>query len=76
MNSSWRIIAVQPDKHIAGVIRLSDNKKFFLGDTTPYGPISRFSVYQGSMQVEIGLSNVHGIKEIYRATLKSLHELP
>ena len=75
MNSSWRIIAVQPDKHIAGVLRLSDSKKFFLGDITPYGPISRFSVYQGSMQVELGSVNVHGIKEIQRATLKNLNEL-
>ena len=76
MNSSWRIIAVQPDKHITGVLRLSDSKKFFLGDITPYGPISRFSVYQGSIQVEMGLNNVHGIKEIQRATLKYLQELP
>lgn len=76
MNSSWRIIAVQPDKHIAGVLRLSDSKKFFLGDITPYGPISRFSVYQGSIQVEMGASSVHGIKEIQRATLKYLQELP
>lgn len=75
MNSSWRIIAIQPDKHIAGVLRLKDNKKFFLGDITPYGPISRFSVYQGSMQVEIGAVNMHGIKEIQRATLKYLNEL-
>jgi hypothetical protein len=76
MNSSWRIIAIQPDKHIAGVLRLSDNKKFFLGDITPYGPINNFSVYQGSIQVELGSSNVHGIKEIQRATLKNLQELP
>ena len=75
MNSSWRIIAIQPDKHIAGVLRLKDNKKFFLGDITPYGPISRFSVYQGSMQVEIGAVSMHGIKEIQRATLKYLNEL-
>jgi hypothetical protein len=76
MNSSWRIIAIQPDKHIAGVLRLKDSKKFFLGDMTSYGPISTFSVYQGSIQVEIGLNNVHGIKEIHRATLKYLEELP
>jgi hypothetical protein len=76
MNSSWRIIAVQPDKHIAGVLRLKDSKKYFLGDITPYGPISKFSVYQGSIQVEMGLNNVHGIKEIQRATLKYLQELP
>ena len=76
MNSSWRIIAIQPDKHIAGVLRLKDNKKFFLGDITPYCPISNFSVYQGSIQVELGLSSVHGIKEIHRATLKYLQELP
>lgn len=76
MNSSWRIIAVQPDKYIAGVLRLTDNKKFFLGDITPYGPISKFSVFEGSIQVELGLSSVHGIKEIYRATLKDLRELP
>ena len=75
MNSSWRIIAIQPDKHIAGVLRLKDNKKFFLGDMTPHGPISRFSVYQGSMQVEIGAVSMHGIKEIQRATLKYLNEL-
>jgi hypothetical protein len=71
MNSSWRIIAIQPDKHIAGVLRLRDNKKFFLGDITPYGPISKFSVYQGSIQVELG-----SIREIHRATLKNLTELP
>ena len=76
MNSDWRIIAVQPDKYIAGILRLSDNKKFFLGDITPYGPISGFNVYQGSIQVELGLSSVHGIKEIHRATLKYLQELP
>ena len=76
MNSSWRIIAIQPDKHIAGILRLSDNKRFFLGDMTPYGPINNFSVYQGSIQVELGSSNVHGIKEIYRATLKNLQDLP
>jgi hypothetical protein len=75
MNSSWRIIAIQPDKYIAGVLRLKDSKKFFLGDITPYGPISKFSVYQGSIQVEMGLNNVHGIKEIQRATLKYLQEL-
>ena len=75
MNSSWRIIAIQPDKHIAGVLRLKDNKKFFLGDITPYGPISKFSVYQGSMQVEIGAVSMHGIREIQRATLKYLNEL-
>jgi hypothetical protein len=43
---------------------------------TLYGPIGKFSVHQGSIQVEIGLSNVHGIKEIHRATLKYLEELP
>ena len=75
MNSSWRIIAIQPDKHIAGVLGLKDNKKFFLGDITPYGPISRFSVYQGSMQVEIGAVSMHGIREIQRATLKYLNDL-
>jgi len=75
MNSSWRIIAIQPDKHIAGVLRLKDNKKFFLGDVTPNGPISRFNVYQGSMQVEIGAVHVHGIKEIQRVTLKYLNDL-
>ena len=76
MNSSWRIIAIQPDKYIAGVLRLKDNKKFFLGDMTPDGPISNFSVYQGSIRVELGSSNVHGIKEIRRATLKNLQDLP
>ena len=76
MNSKWRIIAIQPDKCIAGVWRLSDDKKFFLGDVTPYGPISKFSVYRGSIQVELGLSSVHGIREIHRATLKYLEELP
>lgn len=76
MNSSWRIIAIQPDKHIAGVLRLKDNKKFFLGDITPDGPISKFSVYQGSMQVELGVSNMHGIREIQRITLKYLNDLP
>lgn len=75
MNSLWRIIAIQPDKHIAGVLRLKDDKKFFLGDITPYGPINRFSVFEGSMQVELGSVNVHGIKEIQRATLKNLNEL-
>ena len=75
MNSSWRIIAIQPDKHIAGVLRLKDNRKFFLGDITPYGPISKFSVYQGSMQVEIGAVSMHGIREIQRATLKYLNDL-
>ena len=75
MNSSWRIIAIQPDKHIAGVLRLKDNKKFFLGDVTPNGPISRFNVYQGSMQVEIGAASMHGIREIQRATLKYLNDL-
>ena len=76
MNSSWRIIAIQPDKHIAGILRLSDNKKFFLGDITPYGTIIKFSVYEGFIQVELGLSSVHGIREIHRATLKYLQELP
>lgn len=76
MNSSWRIIAVQPDKHIAGVLRLSDDRKFFLGDITLYGPISKFTVLQGSMQVELGVSSVHGIKEIQRTTLKFLNDLP
>ena len=75
MNSLWRIIAIQPDKHIAGVLRLKDDKKFFLGDITPYGPINRFSVFEGFMQVELGSVNVHGIKEIQRATLKNLNEL-
>ena len=75
MNSLWRIIAIQPDKHIAGVLRLKDDKKFFLGDITPYGPINRFSVFEGSIQVELGSVNVHGIKEIQRATLKNLNEL-
>jgi len=76
MNSRWRIIAIQPDKCIVGVWRLSDDKKFFLGDVTPYGPIGKFSVHQGSIQVELGLSSVYGIKEIHRATLKYLEELP
>ena len=76
MNSSWRIIAVEPDKHIAGVWRLSDDRKFFLGDMTPDGPISKFSVFQGSMQVELGGSSMHGIKEIQRTTLRFLNDLP
>lgn len=76
MNSSWRIIAIQPDKYITGVLRLRDNKKFFLGDITPDGPISKFSVYRGSMQVELGASSMHGIKEIQRITLKYLNDLP
>lgn len=75
MNSSWRIIAIQPDSHIQGVIRLRDNKKFFLGDSTPYGPICKFSVFQGSIRVELGNSSVHGIKEIHRATIKDLEHL-
>jgi len=76
MNSSWRIIAIQPDEYITGVLRLKDNKKFFLGDITPDGPISKFSVYRGSMQVELGVSSMHGIKEIQRITLKYLNDLP
>ena len=76
MNSSWRIIAIQPDEYIFGVLRLKDNKKFFLGDITPDGPISKFSVYRGSMQVELGVSSMHGIKEIQRITLKYLNDLP
>ena len=75
MNSSWRIIAIEPDKHITGVLRLKDGKKFFLGDMTPHGLISKFSVFEGSIQVQLGLVSVYGIREIQRATLKNLKDL-
>ena len=75
MNNSWRIIALDPEKRIGGVWRLSDNKKFYIGDPTPHGPISAFMVSKGSMFVKCGAVNLHGIPEVSRATLLSLKEL-
>lgn len=75
MNSTWRIIALDPEKRIGGVWRLSDDKKFFIGDPTPHGPISGFSVYKGTMYIQCGKVNLHGIPEITRITTLTLKEL-
>ena len=75
MNNSWRIIALNPDEKIGGVWRLSDDKKFYVGDPTPDGSITGFQVHQGSMLVRCGTVRLHGISEISRTTLLYLHEL-
>ena len=75
MNNSWRIIALDPDKRIGGVWRLRDNKKFYIGDLTPHGPISGFIVNKGTMLVKCGQVRLHGIPEVSRATILSLQEL-
>lgn len=75
MNSSWRIIALDSDRGIAGVLRLSDNKKFFLGDKTINGPITKFQINQGKVLVYLGGSYIHGIKEIARYTTLYLDSL-
>jgi hypothetical protein len=51
MNATWRIIALDPEKRIGGVWRLTDNKKFYVGDPTPDGRIEGFQVHQGSIPV-------------------------
>lgn len=75
MNSTWRIIALNPDRKIGGVWRLSDDKKFYLGHPTPEGPIVGFEVYKESILVRCGRTHVHGIPEISRTTILRLHEL-
>jgi alkylated DNA repair dioxygenase AlkB len=75
MNSSWRIIALDSDKGIAGVLRLSDNRKFFLGDRTVNGPITKFQINHGKVLVYLGGSSIHGIKEIAHYTIFYLDNL-
>ena len=75
MNSVWRIIALNPEKQIGGVWRLSDDKKFHIGDTTLHGPIVGFEVNKGSMLVKCGRARRHGIPELSHMTLLFLHEL-
>lgn len=75
MNSSWRIIALDSDKGIAGVLRLSDNREFFLGDRTVNGPIRKFQINQGKVLVYLGGSPIHGIKEIAHYTILYLDNL-
>lgn len=75
MNSVWRIIALNPEKQIGGVWRLSDDKKFYLGDTTSHGPIMGFMVNKGSILVKCGQARRHGIPELSQTTLLFLHEL-
>jgi hypothetical protein len=75
MNATWRIIALDPEKRIGGVWRLTDDKKFYVGDPTPDGRIEGFQVHQGSMLVRCGRVNLHGISEVSRITLLFLHEL-
>lgn len=64
MNSSWRIIALNPDKKIGGVWRLKDDKKFYIGQSTSFGYISEFSVKQGNIWVKCGGSRIFGIPEL------------
>jgi hypothetical protein len=75
MNSVWRIIDLNSGEQISGVWRLSDNKKFYIGDTTPHGPIVGFMVNQGSMLVKCGRASLYGISELSHITLVSLHHL-
>ena len=75
MDTAWRIIALNPEKEIGAVWRLSDNKKFHIGDTTPHGPIVGFAVNEGSMLVKCGRARRHGIPELSHMTLLFLHEL-
>lgn len=75
MNSSWRIIALDSNKGIAGVWRLSDDKKFFIGDRTEYGPIAKFQINNGKVIVFLGGSSMHGIKEIIRYSIFYLDNL-
>lgn len=66
MNSNWRIIALNPDKKIGGVWRLKDDKKFYLGDSTPYGYIVEFSVRKDIILVKCGGTRIYGIPELRR----------
>lgn len=75
MNSKWRIIALNPEKEIGAVWRLSDGKKFYIGDPTPQGSIVGFLVNQGSLMVKCGRARRHGIPELSQTTLLFLHEL-
>lgn len=75
MNSSWRIIALNPDRKIGGVWRLKDDKKFYLGDRTSFGIITGFSVREGKIQVKCGTSSLYGISEISHSNLVSLDQL-
>ena len=75
MNSVWRIVALNPENQIGGVWRLSDDKKFYLGDTTSHGPIVGFMVNKGSILVKCGQARRHGIPELSQMTLLFLHEL-
>jgi len=75
MNSSWRIIALNPDRKIGGVWRLKDDKKFFLGDKTFFGIITEFSIREGKVQVKCGTSPLYGMSEITHSNLVSLEYL-
>jgi hypothetical protein len=75
MNSTWRIIALNPEKQIGGVWRLSDDRKFYIGDTTSHGPIVGFTVSRGSMLVKCGKASPYGISELSHTALVFLQHL-
>jgi len=75
MNSIWRIIALNSEEQISGVWRLSDDKKFHIGDTTSHGPIVGFMVSRGSMLVKCGKASPYGISELSHTALLFLQHL-
>lgn len=75
MNGSWRIISLSADFKIHGVWRLSDNKRFFVGDQTIHGPIVSFSVSKGSIIIRCGYSKMYGVPELTRYSTLRLSQL-
>lgn len=72
MNSKWRIIGIDPNRGINGVWRLSDDKKFFLGDMTFYGTICEFSVKDSNISVKCSNGSLYGISEVKQYRIVSL----
>jgi hypothetical protein len=75
MNSTWRIIALNSEEQISGVWRLSDDKKFYIGDATSHGLIVAFMVSRGSMLAKCGKGSPYGISELSHTALVFLQHL-
>ena len=75
MSTSWRVIGLTPEKTISGILRFPDNKKFLIGDMTPYGPIAKFAISDDQVIVYVGRTGRFGIQEIAKYDTYYLDEI-
>ena len=75
MKNGWRVTSLNKEGEIAGIWRFSDDKKFYIGDKTKYGPIAKFAISDDQVLVFIGDSPIYGIKELSHSRIYYLDEV-